>query len=465
MRASGESSGGGVGNSSLRAACAGFCLALSAVAPTGVFAQAASPAPATFAGSTHDSAARQLAQSGRGADALYRYLVPLEGQYAGDPDYDYALGTSALDSGRLSHAVFVLQRAVAARPRFAGARMELARAYFELGDNESARREFAILEKDNPPPQARRAIAGYLAAIDRRAAAYRPQRSAYAELGSGYDSNANASTDDDTFLGITLNPTNVEQPSAFLTAAGWFGHAADLGGGRIETRGRLGHRWNPDAEFVDQTIASLGTTLGFGDGPTVFAVGLGGWYGLLDGDPHHWNLSLDLSLSRRFGDAWRATGMLRAGQLRYEESDFPGLSVLDMDQFLGAFSLQRAAETGHFGFTVFHGTDDERESLSPFGNDRFGAQLYGGTRGSGGNDVGFQLSWQDVDYDDTPGFFGGTDRSDTLWSAAVTMEIRDWPASGMHLVPRVGWSSNESNIALYDYDRFEAGLTLTRSFR
>jgi hypothetical protein len=35
----------------------------------------------------------------------------------------------------------------------------------------------------------------------------------------------------------------------------------------------------------------------------------------------------------------------------------------------------------------------------------------------------------------------------------------------MHLVPRIGWSRNESNIALYDYDRFEAGLTLTRAFR
>jgi hypothetical protein len=35
----------------------------------------------------------------------------------------------------------------------------------------------------------------------------------------------------------------------------------------------------------------------------------------------------------------------------------------------------------------------------------------------------------------------------------------------MQLTPRIGWSGNDSNIALYDYDRFEAGLTLTRSFR
>lgn len=431
------------------------CIALAcALAPAAAFSQSGNLL----------ADAERLIREGRAADA-YRLLAAHEADYAGSASYDYLYGVAARDAGQPRAAIAALERVVANDPRSPAARLELGRAYYEAGERAAAERQFQEAIARNPPPGTRATAEAWLRALNPPAGSAGSGFRAGYEFGAGYDSNANASTDDDTFLGITLNPTNVEQPSAFLTAAGWFGHAADLGGGRIETRGRLGHRWNPDAEFVDQTIASLGTTLGFGDGPTVFAVGLGGWYGLLDGDPHHWNLSLDLSLSRRFGDAWRATGMLRAGQLRYEESDFPGLSVLDMDQFLGAFSLQRAAETGHFGFTVFHGTDDERESLSPFGNDRFGAQLYGGTRGSGGNDVGFQLSWQDVDYDDAPGFFGGTDRSDTLWSAAVTMEIHDWPAAGMHLVPRVGWSSNESNIALYDYDRFEAGLTLTRSFR
>jgi hypothetical protein len=37
--------------------------------------------------------------------------------------------------------------------------------------------------------------------------------------------------------------------------------------------------------------------------------------------------------------------------------------------------------------------------------------------------------------------------------------------AGTSLMPRVGWSSNDSNIPLYEYDRFEFGLTLRRSFR
>ena len=158
------------------------------------------------------------------------------------------------------------------------------------------------------------------------------------------------------------------------------------------------------------------------------------------------------------------SGLVRAGVLRYED-DFPSLSVLDMDQLLGAFSLQRAAAAGYFGFTLFAGNEDPDQSGSAFGNDRFGAQFQAGSQTASGHAVQLQVGWQDIDYDDTPGFFFGTDRSDSAWNAALTGEIRDWPAPGMSLVPLVGWYRNDSNISLYEYDRFEFGLTLRRSFR
>jgi tetratricopeptide (TPR) repeat protein len=431
------------------------CIALAcALAPIAAFSQSG----------TVLADAERLIRDGRGADA-WRLLASHEAGLAGSPLYDYLYGVAALDAGQPRAAIAALTRVVANDPGSAPARLELGRAYHAASEREAAERQFREALAHNPAPGTRASAEAWLRALDRPAAAAASGWSGGYEFGAGFDSNANASTDDDTFLGIALNPTNVEQSSTFATIAGWFGHAADLGGGRIRTNGRIGHRWNPDADWVDQTIASLGTELRFGDGPTVFGLGLGGWYGLLHGDPHHWSASLDLSLSHSFGDGWRGTGLLRAGQLRYEESDFPGLSVLDMDQLLAAISLQRAVEAGHFGFTLFLGSDDEQESGSPFGNDRLGLQFYGGIQGAGGRDVGIQVSWQDVDYDSTPGFFGGADRSDNSWSAAFTIGIPDWPVAGMQLTPRIGWSGNESNIPLYDYDRFEAGLTLTRSFR
>ncbi|MBX3703297.1 MAG: tetratricopeptide repeat protein [Steroidobacteraceae bacterium] len=408
--------------------------------------------------------AERLIRDGRGAEA-WRLLARHEAAYAGSALYDYLYGVAALDAGQPQAASRALERVVANDPRSAAARLELGRAYRAAGERTAAERQFREALALDPPPAVRSSAEAWLRSTQAPAAAAAGGLRGGYEFGAGFDSNANASTEDETFLGITLDPTSVEQSSAFMTGAGWFGHSAGLGGGRLETSGRLSHRWNPDADWVDQTIASLGTQLRFGDGPTVFGVGLGGWYGLLHGDPHHWSLNLDLSLSHGFGDGWRATGMLRGGQLRYETGEFPGLSIRDVDQFMAAVALQRADDEGHFGVTLFHGSDDARESASPFGNERLGLQLYGGKRSAAGHDVGMLFAWQDVDFDGTPGFFGGMDRSDTHWSAAFTVGIRDWPARGFTLVPRVGWTVNRSNVALYEYHRFEAGLTLTRPFR
>ena len=46
--------------------------------------------------------------------------------------------------------------------------------------------------------------------------------------------------------------------------------------------------------------------------------------------------------------------MLRAGTLRYDD-EFSSLSVMEVDQLQGAFSLQHAGTAGHFGMTVFAG--------------------------------------------------------------------------------------------------------------
>jgi tetratricopeptide (TPR) repeat protein len=433
----------------------------------GLMALACLLAPALANSQSNDvlAEAERLIRAGRGADA-WRLLATHEPSHAGEPLYDYLYGVAALDAGQPRLAITALERALANDPGSAQARLELARAWYELGDRVAAERQFRAVLAQDPAPGTRAIADAWLNAL-------RPQattaggggwRRGY-EFGAGYDSNANASTDDADFFGIILDPTNVEQSSSYLTLAGWLGYTGNAGSGRVETQGRLGHRWNPDADFVDQTIASLGTSLRFGEGPVVFGVGLGGWYGLLDGDPHQWGLSLDLSLSRSFGEGWRTTGMLRAAQVRYEDDDFTNLSALDVDQFTAAWSLQRGGERGHFGITVHAGMEDEQESGVPFGNDRFGVQIYGGSRTAGGHGVGLQFGWQDIDYDEPPLFFGVFDRSDNAWSIAVTGEVRDWPARGFTLLPRIGWSRNDSNITLYEYDRLEAGLTLARSFR
>lgn len=406
--------------------------------------------------------ARGLIAGNRAAEA-YRLLARHEASLGGQPLYDYLYGVAALDAGHAGDAITALERVRVNDPASPSAQLELGRAYYESGDPTAADRQFRALLAANPPAPIRDTATAYL-----RAMAAAPARaggwSGGFEFGSGYDSNANASTDDETFLGVTLDPDNVETSSPFLQLGGWLDHALPVGqGSQLATRARAGQRWNTDASFVNQTTASLDTTLRVGSGATVLSIGGGGYYGLLDGDAHHWGASVDVALSRDFGDGWRTTGMLRAGTLRYDD-DFASLSVMEVDQRLAALSLQRAGEAGYFGMTVFAGSDDPRESGSAYANDRLGVQFQAGSQNSGRLGAQFQFGYQEVDYDGTPGFFG-TDRSDDIWYGAVAGELRDWPVAGMQLVPRIAIYRNDSNIALYQYDRIEVGLTLRRSFR
>lgn len=452
MRAAGARPSGGIVNRNLIRCIALSCLLAPALAAS---------QPATQSTGVLDDARRLIA--GNRADDAYRLLAQHEARLAGQPLYDYLYGVAALDAGHAGDAITALERALVNDPGSPSARLELGRAYYETGDRAAADRQFRTLLAANPPPSIRDTATAYLRAMEPPAARSGSWSGGF-EFGSGYDSNANASTDDETFLGVTLDSDSVETSSPFAQLAGWIDHARPVGqGSLLATHARVGHRWNPDASFVDQTIASFDTTLHIGDGPTTFSIGGGGNVGLLDGDAHHWGASIDLALSHDFGDGWRTTGLLRAGTLRYD-NQFSSLSVIEVDQQLAALSLQRAGTAGYFGMTVFAGTDDPRESGSAYGNDRLGAQLQAGSQNASGHGVQFQLGYQEVDYDDTPGFFG-MDRSDDVWYAAIAGELRDWPAAGMQLVPRIAMYKNDSSIPLYQYDRIEFGLTLRRSFR
>jgi tetratricopeptide (TPR) repeat protein len=447
-------SGVGVGDSKLCAVCAVLFFTLFAAVPTTALAQG-------YAGSADDTNARALAQS-RGADEVYKFLAPLENQYAGDADFDYALGTAALDSGRQSHAVFVLQRAVAARPQFAGARMDLARAYFTIGDNESARREFAILEKDNPPPQARRAIAEYQAAIDRRASAYRRQRSAWAELGTGFDSNANGAPDIQDFVGIPLDSRNQSTSSPYYNlGVGGLVSQPIAPGWRLVGNGSAAYRGNPDASFVDSQTLRLSGGLDWRTGKAELSLQPNFAMAMLDGEDNHQVVGLDLA------GTWYATGrtqasfIVRNSQTRYAE----GLEVLDVDTTMLGVSAQYAM-TGMprvqwVGALTFGG-DDAVEPGSPYGRDLFGARAGAIVDFGSGHAMLASLATLTADYD---GVFFGDTREDDQLGASLGYEWGGLRARGWTVRAQLNYVDNSSTVALYDYDRVDAGVSLRKEFK
>ena len=109
----------------------------------------------------------------------------------GDPAFDFYFGVAALDSGHAAEGVLALERYVLNFPDSTHARLELARGYFILGEDNRAREEFNAILKTNPPPTVQANITRFMDAIRSRESRFKTTAGAYVEAGLGYDTNVN----------------------------------------------------------------------------------------------------------------------------------------------------------------------------------------------------------------------------------------------------------------------------------
>ncbi len=193
-------------------------LALLALASGGM---ASAQAPAELL----DRARRLLNESN--PKQAYMELIKAEPQYAGTVDFDYLLGVASLDSGKIDDAIVAFERVLALKPNHAGAQMDLARAYFTAGSFDLAEAAFRELAASNPPPAAQEAIQRYLEAIHARKRQTTAGWQGYAELGLGYDSNITgvptdfgaAAQQSFGIVGIEATGNSIKRDAAFGTAA------------------------------------------------------------------------------------------------------------------------------------------------------------------------------------------------------------------------------------------------------
>lgn len=134
-----------------------------------------------------------MIKSKKAAEA-YALLEPYESTYSGEISFNYLLGMAALDSGKPDRAIIAFERVLAANPNFPGARLDLARAYFAMGSDNLAKKEFTTVLSQNPPEQTAAVIKKYIELIDERQQAKIQKVTAYLETNVGYDDNVTAST-------------------------------------------------------------------------------------------------------------------------------------------------------------------------------------------------------------------------------------------------------------------------------
>ena len=166
--------------------------------------------PGVFADAVLDEATELI---GRGqAGAAFALLAPLEPERSGDPEFDYLLGIAALETGQGTRAVFALERVLAVEPMHDLARAEIARAYFLLGERETARREFeTVRQSATAPAEALQTIDRYVDLLDRARPPTKPGTtiSGYVEASLGYDSNINSATDKKQLVFPVVGPAPI----------------------------------------------------------------------------------------------------------------------------------------------------------------------------------------------------------------------------------------------------------------
>jgi outer membrane protein len=416
--------------------------------------------------------ARGLLAQGNPKQA-YSELARLEQDLAGQPEFDYLLGVAALDSGNIDAAVVAFERVLAVMPNHAGAQMDLARAYYAAGSFDLAEAGFAKLRGANPPAAAKAAIERYLDAIRERRQQVRAGWTGYGELGLGYDSNITGVPTDfgaaaqQAFNLQAIEPTGnaVKRDAGFVIGAVGAEYARPLSGGWSlfgggDLRGRA-YRQESDFNLFAGEVRA-GAFLNQGQDQWRFA--LNGLYyqqeGAAPGDPKptndrtmvggsaDWRHSIDPRNQVHFGAQLNAVRFpdnriedfdqlyVSAGWLRSFEGK--GVPIL----YLSAYATEDRAKN------AFPDTDTDK-SKNLFGVRSYvqyslaeKVQLY--------NALGYTWRRDKDAYARSTQVEHGRDRfAELLVGVAWTFR----PACTLRT--QVGFTRNESNIDIYDFNRYE----------
>ncbi|MBI3221633.1 MAG: DUF560 domain-containing protein [Nitrosomonadales bacterium] len=423
----------------------------------------------------------------RDADALiskgkpgeaYDLLEPLEFERSGEVRFDYLIGIAALDGGKPDKATLAFERVLAVDPNFAGARLDMARAYYQLGDLARARSEFEIVLKAGPPEAARATIQKYLAAIDAQLHARDTRVTGYVEGKIGYDTNVNNATGQGQIavpaLGnavFTLSPSNQKTKDAYSGFAGGLNVTHPVSekvglyaGADVRQRGN----WAQTSFDSFSLDGRAGGAFTLSELDSLRVGILGGQY-TLNNQRNRDSIGVNGEWGHVFSPANQTAVFFQ--QVAYRFVD-PAMKTENFDQGVLGAGWRHVMLDGKSAVfsSLFYGEERDVAAVTaanPTGGRTDGKKRFFGAR------IGGQ-----IDLSEKTGAFANAGlingnyvrinplfqvrRHDVLYDVAVGVNWR-W-SKLWSLRPQLAWSHNQSNISLYSYDRIDASLTVRRDF-
>ena len=386
----------------------------------------------------------------------------------GDPAFDFYFGVAAINAGHAGEGVLALERYLLNFPQNVDARLELARGYFVLGEYARAREEFEAVSRLNPPPAVQAGIDRFLDAIRSRESRFRTTANLFLEVGLGYDSNINGGVGSanivlPAFGLVTVTQAGVEQGGTFthLAAGGQINHPVAPGlsvFGGVGAESKFNHG-SFESQFDLLTLAANG-------GATLLRENdlyrLGVYYANLDVDNSGFRdvTGIAAEWQRQIDEFQSFNTAFQYGDLDYKGNN----DVRDSRLYQLALGYRRAFISPWqplVGVNLSFGQEDNQRDRDDLSRNLYGfrASLSGSPAPKWAASTGafYQLS----DYRDPDPQLGVT-RRDSYYGLDLTVGyalLRNLSLRAEFLLSR-----NDSNIALFEYDRNVVGLKLRYDF-
>lgn len=427
--------------------------------------------------------AQKLIGAGKAGEA-FKLLEPFDFDKSGDIKFDYIYGIAALESGRPDKATLALERVLATDPNFSGARMDMARGYFMIGDFVRAKTEFGTVLSQNPPPLAKQVVEKYLRAIEEREKSQKQQVKGYVEATYGYDSNITTVTGD--FMGgvmsayaipgVQATGNSIQRSGSFTSMGGGFDIAHTVEEGislyaGLDGKSKVFAQAEPfNTDTVDGKFG-----VNVSSGSNMYKLGYQTQYFYQNGDTPITNNTKAWAdrTSYSYLAEWKrmvgSSDLFGVGaQLGGTRTPYTTTSDVDQNSVTLSWLHLFGGQGKPILFSSFTSSRDNALRKLANGSDvskeSMGVRFFGQVSLNETLDIFSGLGYQEKD--DKAEFARSTVVAIGKDSTADISIGANWRfMDSWTLKPQVSYSKNRSNIDLYVYDRTEASVTVRYDFK
>jgi tetratricopeptide (TPR) repeat protein len=411
--------------------------------------------------------AKGLIAAGNYSEA-YNLLEPLESERAGNVDFDYHFGVAAVESGKVTRGIFALERVLATDPNNTAARSEIAKAYFMSGETATAKAEFNNVLGQHPSEELSHAIENYMSAID-RSLGLTSTFAAYLDFAVGYDSNINAATSSSSVAAAGIAPSilfnlggaSQAESSNFMNMAAGISFRQPFGKnlsvfGIVNSSNQM--NWATDQFDTNALDFSLG--LSYKKNIDTYTVALQSTIYNVNSESFRRSNGLTGQWQRDLDDRNQVSIFVQGAGLEY-----PNDEIRDADRYIvgAGWAHAFAGDKAPILFlSAYGGEENTHDSTFDF----LGDKIYG-VRAGGQMVLNYKLvayaatGYERRLYDETDPVFL-IRRDDHQYD--FTIGMRYLPIAKWTIRPQLSYLNNNSNNALYEFDRTVLSVNFRRDF-